>query len=474
MDKVRPATFGKPELGWLCVGYGVVMLYSSTVVGPGGLQFVFLDPAKAWQQFLAVRFVATGSDQRADWIGNLLMLVPFGFLTAGLLWPAHRASRLPAVLGALLMGATTILTIKYAQLFFPPRTVTLNYITAQGVGAIIGVACFVVWQERIGPSVDRQDPMAWPVLGLWLYCAALLVFVLMPLDFALDATDLWTQAERLPDTLLALPGGDRPLPVRLILLFAATVAFLPVGMLLACVKSGRYRVRRGLPAVTGIGLTVTTGIFVLSTLVMGAGPTVASILYRTFGIVIGAAALRWLSRQDMMRLRQILRGLLPWMIVPYLLALLLVSQLLSMHWRSPAEALEQVYPLGLIPLFDYYIVSKAEAAKNIVGHVLLYMPIGIGLWLRVGARRGGWAFILAAAIAFGVELGRYFRPGLQGDINAIMVAGLSAMLGMRLMPAVWSMLRTLAHQSGEPVQRTWNKPRLAAASPAPAGETEEF
>jgi glycopeptide antibiotics resistance protein len=249
---------------------------------------------------------------------------------------------------------------------------------------------------------------------------------------------------------------------------ASAAAFIPVGMLLTFVRAGIYRVRRGLLAVTAIGLTITTGIFALSALVMGAYPVLASILYRTLGITTGAAMLRWLARQDPERLRVRLRGWVPWMIPPYLLALLVVNRLLSPHWLSPDDVIDHTYRLGLIPLFDYYIVSKAAAAKNIVGHVLLYMPVGAGLWLRDGGRRGGRAFLLAALLSFGVELARYFRPGLEGDINAVAVAGLSAMLAMRLMPAVWSMLAKLS--APVPVRR-WDR---SGTAPRPTGEIEEF
>lgn len=457
------------RLSWLCLGYALVMLYSSTIIGPSGIHFVVRDPADAFRQFLDTRFVAHGSDQRADWIGNLLMLVPFGFLVAGAFWPRRRAFQLPAMVGAAVICTTIILGIKYLQLFFPPRTVTLNYIVAQGLGATVGVAAFAVWHDCIRRSVNRRNSIAALVLFLRIYCGALLIFVLMPLDFALNSTDLWIQAQRLPDSILALPGGDRPMPVRIMLIAIAVLAFVPVGMLLVFVRTGVYRVRRGLVAVTAMGLALTTGLFLLSALVLGATPIMASILYRTLGIMSGAMSLRWLARQDPVRLRTILRRLVPWMIVPYLLALLVANQLLSWHWLTPREAVAQAYPLGLIPLFDYYIVSKAAAAKNIVAHALIYMPVGVGLWLREENRSKGPAFFLAAALSFGVELARYLRPGLEGDINAIVVAGLSAMLAIRLMPVVWSMLTTLTAQSAATPIRHWNLP-----TGRPLGEIEHF
>ncbi len=54
----------------------VVMTYASTLIGPAGIDYVPRDPAEAWQILLHVRFRPTGSDQRADWMGNLMMLVP--------------------------------------------------------------------------------------------------------------------------------------------------------------------------------------------------------------------------------------------------------------------------------------------------------------------------------------------------------------------------------------------------------------
>ena len=473
----RSLTPGKRLLAGLCLGYLALMLYSSTVIGPAGLNFVYQDPARALRQFLTIRFVVNGSDQRADWMGNLLMLIPFGALTAGALWPRRSGSRLAAATTAMLLCATTILTIKYLQLFFPPRTVNLNYIAAQSVGAFVGIACFAVWHDRIGPSVSRQDPVAALVLTLKLYSIALLIFLLMPLDFALNATDLWAQVERLPDTMLALPGAGRPFGVRLILLIVAGAAFIPVGMLLVFVKTGVWRIRRGPAAAAAIGLVITTGIYAVTTLIMGAFPFIVSIVYRTGGIMIGAASLRWLTRQDMPRLRQTLRAAVPWMIAPYLLALLLVNQLLTFHWRTLDDVIAHTYPLGFIPLFDYYIVSKAAAAKNIVGHLLLYSPIGVGLWLRDGRQRGAQAFGLAAVIAFGVELARYFRPGMEGDINTVAVAGLAALLGMRLMPPIWLMLVTLAQHSQPQAVRQWDKRRPAPVRrdvAPPAAEIEDF
>jgi glycopeptide antibiotics resistance protein len=465
------------RLTWLCLIYAVLMLYSSTLIGPGGMNFVSLNPAEAFQKLLAIGYITHGSDQRADWIGNLLMLVPFGLLVAGSLWPQRPALRLPAALGALLICVGTILTIKYLQLFFPPRTVTLNYVLAQTLGAVIGCAGYAIWHERVGHWVSRSDHVRVLVLGLRLYAGALFLFVLMPLNFALDAPDLRIQFNRLPATLLALPGEDRPLAIRAVLIVVAAAAFIPVGMLLTLVRQGVYRVRRGLLPVGCLGLLLTTGLYGLTTLVISAYPVAPAILYRTAGIVAGAAAIRWLARQDAEALRVRLTWLVPWAVVPYLAGVLLVNRLLSVHWLTWSEAVAQAYPLGFLPLFDYYIVTKAEAAKNIVGHVALYMPVGVLVWLRCGAGSRWRAFVVAAVMSFVVEAGRYLRPGLEGDINAVLVAGLAAAAAFGLMPSVWSMVEALGRHSTPPPPRRWGAGGVPTAShrtPHSTGEVEHY
>jgi glycopeptide antibiotics resistance protein len=460
------------RLAGLCALYAGVMLYSSTLVGPDGPNFVYRDPVQAFLAFLATPYVAHGSDQRADWVGNLLMLVPFGFMVAAAMWPVRPALRWLTTFGAMVICVVTILAIKYLQLFFPPRTVTLNYILAQSLGAVIGCAAGALWQERIGQTVSRRDLVGAFVLALRLYTGALCLFILMPLDFALNATDLGTQLDRLPETLLILPGHDRPPALRVVLVIMAVVAFIPVGMLLTFVGRGVYQVRRGLLSVTGLGLLLTTGLYVLSALVISAYPVAPSILYRTAGVVAGAAAISWIVRQDADALRRRLGRLVPWAVLPYLFSVLLVNQLLSVHWLSWQDAVAHAYPLGIMPLFDYYIVTKAEAAKNIVGHAVLYMPVGVMLWLRYGDAVGGRAFLAAAVLSFAVELGRYLRPGLEGDINAIAVAGLASMLAVRLMPPVWSMIRALGRQSAVPPVRRWKARGIPAVQPI--GEVEHF
>jgi hypothetical protein len=288
--------------------------------------------------------------------------------------------------------------------------------------------------------------------------------------FALNAADLHLQWQHLPVALHAVPGAGRPWLIRVTLIAAASAAFIPVGALLTFTRDGLFRVRRSVLAATLIGLLLTSVLFGLTTLVMSATPAMAATLYRTGGIALGAASIRWVIRRDPVRLRVYLRAAIPWLMIPYVVVLIGVNRLWSFDWLSPHDVISQINLKCLLPLFDYYIVTKAQAAKNIVGHAAMYLPIGVAMWFRYGDKAGGRALVVAAALAVAMEVGRYLRPGLEGDVNAVVVAGGAAMLAVWVMPVVWSMLMTLARQSAPGPVRVWDKRGVAGGS----GEVEHY
>ena len=452
-------------LPWVLL-YALVVAYGSTIVGPKGIHYVPMEPWAAWQEFLnrAFVWVPNGSDQRADWMGNLAMFVPFGFLLLGTLAPRLKRglSASLATFGAFLVAVAFLMAVKYAQLFFPPRTVTLNYMVAQAAGSLIGIIAYQL-------AHNQMVRLAWRRIGgarenlrhiLWLYSAALMVFLLMPLDFALSLADLMVRIDRVPALLFVMPGAGRPHFVQAVVLVASAAAMVPFGMFQVLAPYGRNRF---FPDALLRGFGWLALLFGLTALLLSGIPALISLLFRGTGIVIGVWIMRWMVRQDPNRLRAWLSAKSLWVVVPYLLVLLAVNGLLSTHWQTADDTLRNLYTLGLLPLFDYYIVSKATAAKNIVAHLVMYAPIGVFVWLR--GYRSGTAALAAMLLCLAVELGRYLRPGLEGDVNAVALATLSALFSARLMPGIWRMLEgvTLPMLLQATVQGPGWRERAAAA-----------
>jgi VanZ family protein len=429
------------------------------VVGPAGLHFVPLDPAEAWKTFRATQFFDNGSDQRPDWIANLLLTMPLGFFAGGVAMSRRdMASRVPGVVLALLLCLAFVFAVKYAQLFFPPRTVSLNYIVAQSLGVCIGMAAFPLILARAS-ALARLDDRARLKLLLDLAVVGFLAFALFPFDIVLSASDLNARLGELSDSMIAAPWPERPAGVRAVLAAAAFASAMPLGMRLAM-----RRDKPTLPRVAAVGTVWMILLFAASALMLSTSASLATMALRVGGIVGGAGVLKWLSSQNIERSRLALARLVPLLAVAYLLLLAYVQDLLQPHWRTPAEALASIDPRAMLPLWHYYIVTKAHAAQDLAAHAAMYAPIGIMAWLRAGHGRGGaWKVgLLAALLALFVETARGLLPGREPDPDAVVVAALAAALAFRACPAVWRLLASVSATPAIP------PPRLPPAAPVSA------
>ena len=137
-----PAPRSRPSrtlLWWLTLGYSAFVIYGSLVP----LHFRRQPLDKAWEYFQRIPYLDLGIGSRADWVANILLFVPLAFLWLGLLWPRRSRIAQAIVSGVVLLGGVGLsAAIEFTQIFFPPRTVSLNDIIAETLGTIIGI---VLW-----------------------------------------------------------------------------------------------------------------------------------------------------------------------------------------------------------------------------------------------------------------------------------------------------------------------------------------
>ena len=129
----------------------------------------------------------------------------------------------------------------------------------------------------------------------------------------------------------------------------------------------------------------------------------------------------------------------PWLVLPYIVAVALANGVSADGWRTPVEAALTVDPTWLLPLRYYAAVSVAQTAQSIATTAALFAPIGVMVWLRRGPVPG--AGIIASGLAFYlslvIEVGRWFKSGLVPDPNAPLIAAAAAYMAWRLMSALW-------------------------------------
>jgi VanZ family protein len=441
----RPTRFGPRRCaGWLLL-YALIVVYSSLVLGPLGFHFVPQDPAGAWHAFLATRFFDTGSDQRPDWIANLLMMVPFGLLVTGTFGAARGlGARLLGTAFALLVSLVFVLAVKYAQLFFPPRTVSLNYIIAQSLGATLSVGLFHPLRaamRRLGATTDETSRLR---LVLDAAILGFVTFALFPFDVALSTRDIAHRFITLPNALLSLPNTGRPFGLQIVLLVATAIAAVPLGMRL-CLPA-ECRQPPSLARIATIGATLLAILFGATLFILSAKVSVATFGLRLLGVVGGAMLLRWLAVHDPRRVRYQVGRALPVLLPLYLLLLVYANGLLTHAWVTPDQALEGLDPRGLLPLWHDYIVSKSHALQSDVVHVAMYAPIGAMIWLRRGGTRRTAlvAGAMAGLLSLTIELGRGMKPGLQPDFNEVLIGAIAAYAANRVMPILWPILLSVS------------------------------
>lgn len=435
--------------------YALLVVYASTIISPLGVNYMPQNPAAAWEKFLGIRMGSLASDQRADWMGNLGMLVPLGFCVAGAL--ARALPRAAAFITALALCVGFVVALKYLQLFFPPRTVNLAYIIAQSLGAMLGVVLYLTAY----PTLHR----AWADIAhashrglVWLltaYALGVLVFMLAPFDVVLTRADWAERWQSLATGFLALPGQGRPSHQRLMILLGNIGLLAPVGALLLTLR----------PA-DGVARAATRGVALLlaanaaSLLVLSTTPTLAAIALRGIGITLGAAAMHALGTQDMRRWRPRLATFALLAVVPYLGLLLLANGLAIRHWRGPEPLLAMDQRL-LLPLWSHYIVSKAQAIKSVGVHLAMYTPVGVAIWACRGSGRAQMAAagILGFILSLAMEIGRAIGPGLAPDFNNAVVGAVAAAAAVPTSRVLWAMLENVplhhavAQRGPQPGQR---------------------
>ena len=431
-----------PGLTWAWVAYALFVSYGSLVP----LDFHSRPLAEAWAAFQAIPFLDLGVESRADWVANGVLYAPLGALGALALGRGRAQVGHSAL--ALLLALLLALVIEFAQLFFPPRTVSQNDLYAEGLGSAAGVFA----AHTLGAWVERWRRALWldlpRLLNLLLptYAAAYLLYCFFPFDLLLSRQEL---ADKLAGDnwgwLFARPEGFSWL--RLVLQAAAeSVLTVPVGLWLA---------RRGLTSVAAASLAgalLGLGVELGQMLIASGTSQGLSVVTRALGVAAGAGLWpRW-STQGSEPLRRWIDRQAAILAIPWLALLCLASGWGRHAWGGLARVEPAWLETRFQPFYYHYYTSEAIALTSLGSVVVMFAPLAVLAWARRSA--AGAAATLAGCISVVIETGKLFLLGAHPDPTNVLIAALS----------VWLLVRAFTHLP-QASTTTGTDPRPAGAAP---------
>lgn len=455
-----------PPLRWhfavAALGYLILAVYGSLVP----LTYQPLEWNDALERFANIRYLNLGIESRSDWVANILLFVPLAWLAMGALcvdrgpiWSACWALAIAAACHALSWS------IEFVQLFFPPRTVSVNDVVAETIGGAIGAVLWVVagqtitnWCRRVW--AHNRATSAVPMLVLPGYLLALIVIHIMPMDLTISPAEVYHKFKE---------GRILPVPFTQVgrgwefvqgTIWNMTY-FAPLGWLTASLRRPDGSWRFELPAIAMIGLLATAAIEGMQLFVYTRYSDTTDIITGSLAVLVAAIVTRLA-----MPARQISGAafsVIEWpgpiaaaghagrprhrpfgiaTVIGVLLPLAWCGALAMLNWwpfnftTAPLPEADGV-PLPIwrarriswLPFGDYYWQSEFASFDQVLQKGISFAVLGV--LLTVGWRvRWGWlVFALAVLVAGSLEFGQFFLVSRYPSVTDVLIEGMGAWCG---------------------------------------------
>ena len=410
---------------WLllaALAYLVFVVYGSLVP----LSFRALPWTEALDRFRSIPYLALGVGSRADWVANILLFIPLLFLWSGVAWPRRRVAwRFPAAVLLLAAALALSVAIEFVQLYFPPRTVSLNDIVAETAGAAIGIA---LWWALGGPTLRwlHTLPLARGTVNLaqrllMVYLLVLFGYNLLPLDLTISPVEIFHKWRAGKVIWLPFTAPHADAAQRAYDLVTDAAIWVPAAVLwqLAMHKT---RWQTWLSAVAAAALLELLQLFVYSRVTDSTDVVTAAV-----GAAIGVALVRSRAGPARAGAPPMARGMLLWTLA----AVGWIALLAVVFWYPFDFNVDRVFlrdrlaGLQRVPFEAYYFGTEFRAVTEVLRKSLFVAPLGFllfrigrgvpAVWPRALVHTG--MLLLVAVVAAAIEAGQLMLPTKNADFT---------------------------------------------------------
>lgn len=227
---------------------------------------------------------------RSDWLANVLLFVPLGFLALAACCPRRQSARrlaasIPVVAGCLVFSSF----IELVQVWYPSRTVNPNDVAAESLGAAAGAIGFLLfgdWLVGLASALFEGRNRLRTIEKLLLcYAAGVIVYAAWPFDVTINPADF---AGKLREGRIRFADWTQP---GWLAAFAASAALMaPIGVLLRTAATRQGHTVRRWPAIIGWGLAWLLAIESCRLLAFSQSVSLLHVAGGAAGILLGGLA----------------------------------------------------------------------------------------------------------------------------------------------------------------------------------------
>jgi len=433
---------------WLWLGYFIFVVYGSLVP----CEFRGVPWADAWRSFLSLPYRHLGIASRSDLVANVLLFIPLTFFAMGALTRENtRRHRWAAALLVLLGAAVLSAAIEFVQVYFPPRTQSLNDVVAEAAGSVAGIAAWFLWGGAVSrwarSLLAEHDPYRLAVRVLAAYVVVLTIYQLLPFDLTISPGELYQKWKE--GKVCLSPFSDLG-ALSLYQWVSDMAQVAPVGFLAAILVRNR---RHALLKAVGAGFVFVCGIEFLQLLVYSRYSSSADVIIGGTGAALGVLAARCcgpMARRSVFETgfwRRHGRWLSAAVTAAWFAALAW-TKWEPFDFRWPEAGLgARLRGMLHVPLYYQYFLSEFHASAQVVTEFVTMFILGMMLRGVLGVSRRGRAVAVIVAVAAGAALegGQVFVAQRTPDATSMGIAALGGAAGALVFP--WfqrTFLRTAA------------------------------
>ncbi len=398
--------------------YLAIILYGSLIP----FQFHFIPWSEAVDRFIHIQYLQLGISSRTDWVSNGILYFPLGVI-----WGFAEGSRIKKGAGlvfGLLFSGLFAISVEFLQLFFSVRTVSLNDIAAEIIGALIGaLICFVFRAKIVRLCTDLRAGSVASINALLIfYMLFALAYSFFPYDFLVSFDEIQTKVTTGRVAWWIIGNG---LSVTVLLFLIAEVIFvLPLGVLAyrsLCARTVNIRY-----ALIVLGLIVGLLLEGGQILLVSGSTQGISVFAKASGIVLGGLGYRFLCRSGLSGIRPLI-PLLWWLGIPVYVFLLLYSKGVLGDWLTWTEAVDRLNYKMLMPFYFHYYSRETVAFVSCFLNLSLYGVLGgfgaVRTWYVGDYLPSAWRWSVAAiGLSALIEFSRLFIAGRVPDFTNVLLA----------------------------------------------------